>query len=150
MTKDVLVTIKGLQNLQDLEEPEEIEMVAKGDYYYRNGHHFILFDERMEGLDEPTKNTIKISPRAVEVKRKGAANVQMVFEENKKNLTYYATPFGTLQMGIAATKIDVREEEESLDIRIDYALEINEEHAADCQICVNVKAKNSGQFSLRN
>lgn len=150
MTKDVLVTIKGLQNIEDIQEAEEVEMVAKGDYYYRNGHHFILFDEIMEGFEEPTKNTIKISDNAVEVKRKGAANVQMIFEENKKNLTYYATPFGTLQMGIAATRIDVKEEQESLDICIDYALEINAEHAADCQICVNVKAKDSGDFSLRN
>mgnify|MGYP002237921444 FL=1 len=74
--------------------------------------------------------------------------MQMIFEENKKNLTYYATPFGNLQMGIAATKIDVKEQEKSLDISIDYALEINAEHAADCRICVNVRQKDAGEFSL--
>ena len=45
MTKDVLVTIKGFQSLEDIEEQEDVEVVAKGDYYYRNGHHFIMFDE---------------------------------------------------------------------------------------------------------
>ena len=29
----------------------------------------------------------------------------MVFEENKKNISYYTTPFGTMQMGIAATHV---------------------------------------------
>lgn len=148
MTKDVLVTIRGMQNLEEAGDPEEVELVAKGNYYFKNGHHFIFFDEMTEGISEPTKNSIKISAGSVEVKRKGAANVQMIFEENKKNLTYYATPFGNLQMGISATRIDLREEEENLDLCIDYALEINAEHAADCQIYVNVKPKSSGHFSL--
>lgn len=148
MTKDVLISVKGLQNLGDGQEPEEVEVVAKGDYYFKNGHHFIYFDEVMEGFPEPVKNSIKITEKSVEVKKKGAANVQMIFEENKKNFTYYATPFGELQMGIAATKIHVQEEEDNLDLRIDYALEVNGEHVADCEIAVNVKAKNAGNFSL--
>ena len=155
MEKDVLVTIKGLQTLENIDNPEEVELVAKGDYYYRNGHHYIFFEEMTEGFPQPTKNTIKITDKSVEVKKKGVTNVQMIFEENKKNLTYYATPFGNLQMGIAATKIAVKEEEQGLkeeeqglDLAIDYALEINAEHAADCQIQINVKPKVPGNLSL--
>ena len=147
MTKDVLVTVKGLQSIE-AGEPEEVEMVSRGDYYYKNGHHYIFFDEVVEGFTESTRNSIKVSDNSVEVKKKGLTNVQMIFEENKKNLTYYATPFGNLQMGIAATKIDVKEQEKSLDISIDYALEINAQHAADCRICVNVRQKDAGEFSL--
>ena len=147
MEKDVLVTIKGLQTLENIDNPEEVELVAKGDYYYRNGHHYIFFEEMTEGFPQPTKNTIKITDKSVEVKKKGVTNVQMIFEENKKNLTYYATPFGNLQMGIAATKIAVKEEEQGLDLAI-YALEINAEHAADCQIQINVKPKVPGNLSL--
>lgn len=148
MTKDVLVTIKGLQNAEQTGDAEEIEVVAKGDYYYKNGSHFILFEEVEEGFSQPTKNMIKASKESVELKRKGNINVQMIFEANKKNLTYYETPFGSLQMGIAATRVDVQEQEKSLDINIDYALEFNAEHAADCQISVNVKQKDAGDFSL--
>ena len=148
MTKDVLVTIKGVQSLEDIEEQEDVEVVAKGDYYYRNGHHFIMFDEMSDEDYQTTKNTIKITEKSVEVRRKGAANVQMIFEENKKNLTHYATPFGNLQMAVAATKIDFKEKEESLDLIIDYALEINSQHAADCQISLCVRPKAEGCFSL--
>ena len=49
MTKDVLVTVKGLQSI-DAGEPEEAELVSKGDYYYKNGHHYIFFDEAVEGF----------------------------------------------------------------------------------------------------
>lgn len=148
MEKDVLVTIKGLQTLDNIDEPEVAELVAKGDYYYKNGHHYILFDEMMEGFSQPTKNTIKVTDNSVELRRKGVNNVQMIFQENKKNLTYYATPFGNLQMGIAATKVAVKEEEKSLDLEINYALEINEAHTVDCQIEINVKPKEAGSLSL--
>ena len=148
MEKDVLVTIRGLQTLENIENPEEVELVAKGDYYYRNGHHYILFDEVTEGFSEPTRNTIKITDKSVEVKKKGVTNVQMIFEENKRNLTYYATPFGNLQMGIAATKFAVKEEEAGVGLAIDYALEINAEHVAECQLQINVNTKDVGNFSL--
>ena len=42
------------------EKPEEVEVVAKGDYYYRNGHHFICYEEVQEGYDTITKNMIKV------------------------------------------------------------------------------------------
>ena len=31
MTKDVLVTVKGLQSMEDGSPPEEVEMVARGE-----------------------------------------------------------------------------------------------------------------------
>ena len=59
MTKDVLVTVKGLQSIE-AGEPEEVEMVSRGDYYYKNGHHYIFFDEVVEGFTESTRNSIKV------------------------------------------------------------------------------------------
>ena len=149
MTKDVLITVKGMQAIEAGEKPEEVEVVAKGDYYYRNGHHFICYEEVQEGYDTITKNMIKVMQGYDGGSRKrGLTNTHMIFEEAKKNLTYYATPFGDMQMGISATRIDVQEQEENIDILIDYALEINDIHTADCQICVNVKPQAAGNFHL--
>ena len=90
MTKDVLVTVKGLQSMEDGSPPEEVEMVAKGEYYYKNGHHYIFYNETIEGFTEQNRNSIKISENSVEVKKKGLTNMQMIFEEQKKNISYYA------------------------------------------------------------
>ena len=46
----------------------------------------------------------------------------MVFEQGKKNMTYYTTPYGTLQMGIAATNLELTESEEDIHMKADYAL----------------------------
>lgn len=150
MKKDVLVTVKGMQAIESADGQEEVEMVAKGDYYFRNGHHFICYEEMLEGFDKPTKNMIKIAENVVEVDKKGVTNTHMVFEPEKKNVTFYATPFGQMEMGIAATKIDIQEEEEKLNILIDYALEINRVHTADCQIHVHVQSKEAGDFRLHS
>ena len=60
----------------------------------------------------------------------------MVFEQGKKNMTFYSTPFGTLQMGIAATGLELQEEEDNIHLKVDYALDMNEEHVADCYLTV--------------
>ena len=58
MTKDVMVTIAGFHSLE--ENGDTIEMVHIGEYYQRNGTHYLLFEERMEGMSEPVKNRVKI------------------------------------------------------------------------------------------
>ena len=61
MTKDVLLRIQGLQFLQEENEnPEPVEMITSGDYYKRNGKHYVLYDEVMEGFDGVTKNIVKM------------------------------------------------------------------------------------------
>lgn len=148
MTKDVFVSVTGLQVMGDTDGYDPIEMVTVGEYYFRNGKHFIKFDEVFEGFSGTTENLIKASSESIEVRKKGTANVHMIFNPQKKNVTFYQTPFGSIRMGISATRIHCRESEEEIDIQVDYSLELNEEAIADCYISVNVRPKTSSQFSL--
>lgn len=151
MTKQVLISILGVQLLPDAIETEEpVEVITTGEYYYQNGRHFIKYEELSEGFEEKTQSMIKIKPDSVEVRKKGVINSHMVFEENKKNLTYYQTPLGILQMGISATKVDISEAEDDIRVAVDYAMEVNDEHVADCSIKISVKSKDSGDFSLQS
>ena len=61
MKKDVLVTVRGMQSIESVDGSEEVEMVAKGNYYFRNGHHFICYEEMSEGFDKPTKRCYEYS-----------------------------------------------------------------------------------------
>ena len=92
MTKDVLVTINGIHTMD--EEDNDVEMVVRGDYYQKNGKHYILYEEVLEGMEETVKNVIKISDSSMDIIKKGAANSHMLFEKNKKNLSCYSTPWG--------------------------------------------------------
>ena len=148
MTKQVLLTIAGLQMIEN-EQAEPIEIVTAGDYFFRNGKHYILYDEPVEGSSKTIQNTVKISPTCLEVMKKGLMNVHMIFEQSKKNLSCYETPYGTMRVGIQTNDMDIRETENNIDIEVNYGLEINEEYLADCQIKMNIKSKDAGDFSLQ-
>ena len=148
MTKEVIVTIRGLQNGPET-DGEPIEMVVVGEYFYKNNKHYILYEEVMEGESQVTKNRIKISDGQMELTKSGVVNVHMIFEENVKNITNYYTPYGNLTMGIDGKKVEIKESEHEMDITVEYGLEMNQEFVADSQISINVKSKGIKEFKLK-
>ena len=138
MNKEVIINISGLQLDAGTEEP--IELMTTGDYYLKNGKHYVIYDELTDD-SQVVKNRLKISPKVVEVTKKGASSSHMVFERGKENLTYYDTPFGSLLLVINTSKIDLEEKEDSMALHIDYGLSINSDHVSDCSIDVSIASK---------
>ena len=68
MTKDVLVSISGMHEeivavtpeVED-DENEAIEVVTPATYYLKNGKHYIVYEEVVEGTSGVIKNRIKIN-----------------------------------------------------------------------------------------
>mgnify|MGYP004566714605 FL=1 len=148
MNKEVLIHVRGLQMMETDDAQEPIEIVVPGQYYFRNGSHYLRYEEMLDDTAETTVNYIKMSPNGVEVRKQGQVNVHMVFEEGKKNKTFYNTPYGTLQMGISATGLELKESEDGIQMKVDYALDMNEEHIADCYLTVQAQSKDSADFVL--
>jgi uncharacterized beta-barrel protein YwiB (DUF1934 family) len=148
MTKDVLVSINGLQIARQSEEAEPVEVITAGDYYKKNNKHYVIYDEVTEGFAGTTKNIIKLQEDCVDITKRGITNVHMVFEKNKKNVTCYETPFGSLMLGINAKDIKITEEENDISVDVRYALELNYEHLADCTIKMAIQSKDGGDFHI--
>ena len=145
MEKDILFSLKGLQLTQsERGEQEELETITAAEYYLRNNHHYIVYDEVMEGFEESTKNIFKFDGSCLEVTKRGAVNVHMLFEEQKKNMTTYHTPFGDILIGIDTEKIAVSEDEDQIQLHVDYTLEANYQHLADCKIDMKICSKKEG------
>lgn len=147
MTKDILLSIRGLQIAEDTQN-ESVEVIAPGEYYFRNGKHFFLYDEVEEGKQEITRNRIKITDDYMEVTKQGVVNVHMIFEKNKKNVTYYNTPFGSLLIGIDAYRVEVKETPEEISAYVEYALEVNNEHLANCRIRMKASSREESELHL--
>lgn len=149
MTKDILVSICGMQFMaEDDGDADPVEIIAPGEYYNKNGKHYVLYDELMEGFEETTKNVIKISENCLDITKKGVANVHMIFEKNKKNVTHYYTPFGSILVGIDAKQVEITETEDLIDVKVNYDLEVNYEFLANCNITMKIQAKGTREFSL--
>ncbi len=148
MTKEVLLTLQGLQFDQREEDSERIETVTVGDYFKKNDRHYVVYEEITEGFEQPTKNRLKFSDHMVELTRNGLVNVHMVFQEKKKNLTNYNTPFGQILVGIDTKRIRIDEKEDNIVVDVDYALDINYEFLSDCHIKIDIRSKENSGFTL--
>ena len=137
MTKDVLIAIKGLQ-FEETEDAEEIEVIQRGQYYHRNGSHYLVYEEPVEGSSDVILNRIKVREGEVIVTKKGAVNAMLSFKQNEKNMTNYTTPYGNLVMGINTQQIALDMNEEKIAVHVEYALDINYVFLADCRITITV------------
>ena len=126
MEKEVLIHVKGLHMMDTPEGDEPIEIVVPGEYYFRNGSHYLRY----------------------EVRKKGQVNTHMVFEQGKRNMAFYTTPFGTLEMGISATNLELEESDGQIAMKVNYSLDLNQEHVADCCLDIQAQGKNTTGFVL--
>ena len=148
MEKEVVIHGKGLHMMDAPEGDEPIEIVVPGEYYFRNGSHYLRYEEMLEDHGDPTVNYIKISPKGMEVRKKGQVNTHMVFEQGKRNMAFYTTSFGTLEMGISATNLELKESDSRLDMKVNYSLDLNQEHVADCCLDIHAQGKSAAGFVL--
>ena len=148
MTRDVLISISGMQIAE--EDNNAVEMITAGDYFLKNGNHYILYDEIQEGVEGVIKNTIKIRPSAMDIIKHGSSSVHMTFEKDKKNMSCYATPFGELMIGVSTNDIRIEESEDCLKVRVAYSLDINYQHVSECDIILEVRSKATADIHLLN
>ncbi len=146
MTKDVIVRISGLQSIDG--EQDAVEIITAGDYYQKNGKHYIVYEETMEGFEGSTKNIMKVSSQKMDIMKTGAVNAHMVFEKNQKATTRYVTPMGEMVVGMSTNQIDLDEQEDRLKISVRYSLDINYDHVSDCNIVVDVLSQGCGDLDI--
>lgn len=127
---------------------EPIEVVTPASYYCKNGKHYVIYDEVVEGMAGTIKNKIKITGTdSVEIMKTGISNAHMVFEKNKKNLTYYQTPYGQMLVGVNTRNMEINVTDDNIGVSVDYELDINHEPLADCKIKMEIYSKGSDPFS---
>ncbi len=151
MEKDVLVRVKGTFIGPGGEsDGNDLEIIAPGQYYKKNGASYIIYEEMDESFTEPIKNTIKITTNGVSLRKTGPVLADMRFEKGEERMATYTTPFGSLVLGIVARELTVdAKSDDELSIRLGYDLEIEYEHTSECVIDIDVKSKSMGMFPLQ-
>lgn len=147
MTQDVLVSVKGFHQTE-IPEADEIEVFSAGKYYLKNGKHYIMFEEAIPDSTEVIKSRITLKDGVMEVQKKGPITSNMTFERGTKTSSWYHTPFGNMHAGITVREMNITEQEDLLEIYVDYELELDYAHASDTKIRVKVLSKGSEKFKL--
>ena len=139
MTKQVLVSITGNQLAEG--EQDSIELVTVANYYKRNGHHFVIYEEVPEDTQEVIKNTLKFDETFFQMTKKGAVNSQMYFSPQEENVTYYTTPAGPMTINITTMDYSLEESEDYIQIYIRYVLDINYGYSSQNDILIRIASR---------
>ena len=139
MTNKVILSIKGVQH--EFGEDGATEVITTGNYYLKNGKHYILYDEVIPETGEQISNTLKMTPNRIDMIKHGKYGTHMVFEPDTKNMSLYPTPYGMMEVCFNTFSVEVNEAEEEICTQIEYALEINDDFISDCTIEIRVQAK---------
>lgn len=146
MEKQVLLSIRGQQIFEGVQEPEVTELMTEGTLHMDDNSNVTLVYQESEltGL-EGTQTTIQVEPQSVTILREGQVNSQMVFQEGRKHLSLYNTPFGALTMGVNTRKMKVDLDETGGSIEIDYSIEIDHAVAGQNLFQIYVRTRNIPQ-----
>ncbi len=139
MNDNVIISIKGKQIYAE-SSPDEMELVTAGTLKREGrGKYSISYQEsELTGL-EGTTTKLLIDGGRVTLVREGNINSQMVFEEGRRHLSMYETPYGALSIGVNTRRMRSTVDEGGGDLEIDYALEIDNLLAGQNQFRMNVK-----------
>lgn len=139
MDKSVIISIKGKQSYENVED-ETIELVTEGLLAKEGeGAYTLSYQEsELTGL-EGTLTTFQIEDGRITLMRHGEVNSQMVFEEGRRHLSMYNTPYGALSVGIKTHRMDCRMDDHGGSIEINYAIEI--EHAVAGQNLFQIQVR---------
>ena len=99
MEKEVVISIKGMQQYEGA-LPDAVELVTAG-RLARDGTGYTLSYQESEltGLDG-TLTTIQVDGEQVTLMRVGEFNSQLVFQEGRRHLSVYNTPYGAMSVGV--------------------------------------------------
>ncbi|HHV09441.1 MAG TPA: DUF1934 domain-containing protein [Clostridiales bacterium] len=135
MTKEVLIRIEGRQIGSD-EEP--IITTAPGVYHYRNGKHYIQYNETLLDASAVSKNMIKIEPSKVVLTKKMVRVSDMVFDRAGTTRLDYQTPYGDLSFDLQTYSILLKEGQDRLEVYMEYSLYSNSAHVSDNSILITI------------
>jgi len=143
MEKDVLISIKGLQRYEGA-PPDLVELVTKG-RLERTGRGYTLSYQESEltGL-EGTLTTFQVEGEQVTLLRVGEFNSQMVFQEGRRHLSMYNTPYGAMAIGVNTRHLSAELNDQGGDIEIDYAIEVDHAVTGRNIFQINVKEADGG------
>ena len=148
MEKEVVISIKGMQKYEGT-PPDAMELVTKGSLT-REGESYTLSYQESEltGL-EGTLTTIQVDREQVTLMRVGEFNSQLVFQEGRRHLSMYNTPYGAMTIGVNTRHLLADLNDQGGDIEVDYSVEVDHALAGRNIFRISVKEAEGGLGSLK-
>ncbi|MBR2258429.1 MAG: DUF1934 domain-containing protein [Blautia sp.] len=123
MMKNVMVEMTSYIQAAGTEETLTVTIHVKGEYGYRDGKHFLSFEEREEEYPSAhTKTRIIVSGKELTVQKKGTTTYDMrVYPE--KNIPFtHKTPYGIFSFSVKGNTVSCEASEEAFILSAEYEI----------------------------
>ena len=148
MGKEVVISIKGIQKYEGA-LPDVVELVTEGRLAREGDSYTLSYQEsELTGL-EGTLTTIQVEGEQVTLMRVGEFNSQLVFQEGRRHLSVYNTPYGAMSVGVHTRHLLAELNDQGGDIEVDYEIEVDHAMAGRNIFRINVKEAAIGLGSLK-
>ena len=138
MEKDVIISIRGTQDYSGT-DPDTMELVTEGKLAVQDGALCLSYEEsELTGM-EGTTTVFQVEPEKVTLLRLGSVQSEMVFEEGRRHMSLYSTPYGNMEIGVRARRRNSTLELTGGRLEIDYDIEINHMLAGQSLFRIDVR-----------
>lgn len=138
MEKDVIISIRGTQDYSGT-DPDTMELVTEGKLAVQDGALRLSYEEsELTGMEDTT-TVFQVEPEKVTLLRLGSVQSEMVFEEGRRHMSLYSTPYGNMEIGVRARRLNSTLELTGGRLEIDYDIEINHMLAGQSLFRIDVR-----------
>lgn len=133
---NVLITMIAHQT--DGKDRDTTETVYPGKGYEKDGCYYVFYDEVDPDDGSVTKASLRIRPRHIDIRKKGAINTQMVFIPGRCTETEYQTPYGKFILMVDTKRAEIFRKEKEMTVELEYRLSLGGAQAIRNQMKIKV------------
>ena len=141
MNREVELVLSGLHDTEGASDKNAVKTAQTAQYFKRNDSHYLLYEEKMDEDQAPCRSRIKFRDHLLELTRQGAVEMHMIFEENKRHVVPYNTPYGQLMLGIETRRVQVEEQEDQICVTVEYILDQEGEPFSESCLKLHIREK---------
>lgn len=138
MKKKAIITVSSRQ-INEENNDENVEVVTPGNFFKKEEKYYAVYEETEISGMKGTTTTLKIEDNKLSLIRIGSTSSKMEFDEKKENVSMYTTPYGTLQLKIKTSDLDVDVDDDGGDITVNYDLSIVGQGPIKTVLKINIK-----------
>lgn len=127
MDKNIILNIN--MSHSDGDKTDVMEFATEAKYMREADMTRVSYTEsELTGLDGTT-TTITLEQNRVTLQRDGLYNMVLILEQGKQYFGAYSTPFGNVHLAVSPRKVDIKQTEDCLDMRLNYEMILADESA---------------------
>ncbi len=122
--KDVLITVKGTQGIDD--QSEVIELTTVGKMGFKNGMVMLSYEESEMVGAKGIKTLLRVKDNdTVILQRTGPVESRLTIQKGVRNSCFYSTQFGDMMIGIFGEKVECNITPDGGTVKMSYTIDSN-------------------------